>query len=379
MTGYGGGMPSESKPHHLLDENLLKRAPKVLLHEHLDGGLRPSTCLDLAELCGYEGLPADEPEALAACFAEGADRKSLPLYLEGFGHTIAVMQTEEALSRCAREAVEDLAADGVVYAELRFAPHFHTASGLGLQAVMEAVLDGLAQGSRSTGITARLLVCAMRNEDPELSEKLAALAIRYRDAGCGGFDLAGEEAGHPANHHVRAFQLVQRENFSITIHAGESFGPASIWQALQFCGAHRIGHGVRLVEDLEPEAEGRLAQYVLDHRIPLEVCLSSNVHTGATQSLATHQFPKLWEGGYRVTLNTDNRLMSATTMTKEYRLAHEHYGLDLNDLEKIAINGMKSAFAPYSDRIRLIYDAIKPGYATLRAELEIAERHPHHR
>ena len=371
-------MSNEPKTRPALDESLLRRAPKVLLHEHLDGGLRPKTCLELAESCGYEGLPELDPEALARSFAAGADRKSLPLYLEGFGHTIAVMQTEEALARCAREAIEDLAADGVVYAELRFAPHFHTAEGLGLDAVMEAVLDGLSQGARSTGITARLLVCAMRNEEPELSEKLAALAVRYRDAGCSGFDLAGEEAGHPANHHVRAFQLVQRENFSITIHAGESFGPASIWQALQFCGAHRIGHGVRLVEDLAPEAEGRLAQYVLDHRIPLEICLSSNVHTGATESLATHQFPTLWEGGYRVTLNTDNRLMSATTMTNEYLIAHKHYGLDLNDLEKIAINGMKSAFAPYSERIHLIYDSIKPGYAALRAELGIAEQHPHH-
>jgi len=372
-------MSSELKNSPPLNEGLLRRAPKVLLHEHLDGGLRPATCLELADACGYTGLPADEPEALAESFAAGADRKSLPLYLEGFGHTIALLQSAEALARAAREAVEDLAADGVVYSELRFAPHFHTAGGLGLDAVMEAVLDGLAQGMRETDTAARLIVCAMRNEEPELSEKLAALAIRYRDSGCSGFDLAGEEAGHPANHHVRAFQLVQRENFSITIHAGESFGPASIWQALQFCGAHRIGHGVRLIEDLAPEAEGRLAQYVLDHRIPLEVCLSSNVHTGATESLDTHPFPILWEGGYRVTLNTDNRLMSATTMTQEYRLAHEHYELDLNDLEKLAINGMKSAFAPYSERIHLIYEAIKPGYAALRDELGISERHPHRR
>ena len=372
-------MSSERDAAPALTAALLRRAPKVLLHEHLDGGLRPETCLELAEACGYEGLPSNEPEALARSFAEGADRKSLPLYLEGFGHTIAVMQTAEALSRCAREALEDLAADGVVYAELRFAPHFHTQAGLGLDEVMEAVLSGLKEGSEATGVSARLLVCAMRNEDPELSEKLAALAVRYRDAGCGGFDLAGEEAGHPANHHVRAFQLIQRENFSITIHAGESFGPASIWQALQYCGAHRIGHGVRLVEDLEEDSEGRLAQYVLDHRIPLELCLSSNLHTGATESFESHPFPVLWEGGYRVTLNTDNRLMSATTMTAEYLVAHEHYDLNLNDLEKLAINGMKSAFAPYSERIRLIYDAIKPGYAVLRDELKISERHPHHR
>ena len=367
-------MPSQASARPELNTELLRRAPKVLLHEHLDGGLRPQTCLELAEACGYTGLPADEPVALAASFAAGANRKSLALYLEGFGHTIALMQTAESLARVAQEAIEDLAGDGVVYAELRFAPHFHTSQGLTLEAVMEAVLDGIHSGTDSTGITARLLVCAMRNEDPELSETLAALAVAHRDIGCGGFDLAGEEAGHPAHHHIRAFQLIQRENFSITIHAGESFGPASIWKALQFCGAHRIGHGVRLTEDLEPDAEGRLAQYVLDHRIPLELCLSSNLHTGATESLETHPFPTLWAGGYRVTLNTDNRLMSATTMTQEYALAHEHYGLNLNDLEKLAINGMKSAFAPYSERIRLIYDAIKPVYATLRSELGITER-----
>ncbi|MCH2104565.1 MAG: adenosine deaminase [Planctomycetes bacterium] len=372
-------MSSEKDAAPTLSADLLKRAPKVLLHEHLDGGLRPETCLELADACGYEGLPSDDPTTLAESFAAGADRKSLPLYLEGFAHTIAVMQSAEALSRCAREALEDLAADGVVYAELRFAPHFHTQEGLGLDGVMEAVLDGLREGSLRTGISARLIVCAMRNEDPELSERLATLAVRYRDAGCSGFDLAGEEAGHPANHHVRAFQLIQRENFSITIHAGESFGPASIWQALQYCGAHRIGHGVRLVEDLEEAAAGRLAQYVLDHRIPLELCISSNIHTGATESYESHPFPTLWEGGYRVTLNTDNRLMSATTMTQEYLLAHQHYDLNLNDLEKLAINGMKSAFAPYAERIRLIYDEIKPGYAALRAELGIPERHPHHR
>ena len=362
-------MSSEAETGLTLGEDLLRRAPKVLLHEHLDGGLRPETCLELAEACGYSDLPADEPGALGACFAAGANRKSLPLYLEGFRHTIAAMQTAEALTRCAREAVEDLAADGVVYAELRFAPHFHPSSGLGLNEVMEAVLAGLSAGSQAAGITSRLIVCAMRNGDPELSEKLAALAVRYRDSGCGGFDLAGEEAGHPANHHVRAFQLIQRENFSITIHAGESFGPASIWQALQYCGAHRIGHGVRLVEDLEPEAEGRLAQYVLDHRIPLEICLSSNVQTGAVASLDEHPFRYLLRHNFRITLNTDNRLMSGTTCTEEHWLAHQHFGVDLKGLEKIVINGMKSAFIRYDHRCEIIYDSLKPGFARLRSDL----------
>ncbi len=361
------------------DRALIERVPKVLLHEHLDGGLRPDTVLELAKEAGYEGLPHDDPAALGAWFHAGADRKSLPLYLEGFMHTIAVMQTAEALERVAFEFVEDMAKDNVVYAEVRFAPHFHTGGGLGLDGVMVAVLSGLEQGHVNFGVKVNLIVCAMRNESPELSEQLVELAIAYREQGCVGFDLAGEEAGHPAKEHLHAFQLARRQNFAVTIHAGESFGPESIWQALQYCGAHRIGHGTRLVEDLviydgKVIKVGPLAQYVLDHRIPLEICLQSNVHTGATPSLAEHPFRLFLKLGFRLTLNTDNRLMSATTMTDEYTIAVEQFGCNLDDLETLALNGMKSAFAHYDERCRIIFDEIKTGYRSLRKELGLPPR-----
>ncbi|MFT5288390.1 MAG: adenosine deaminase [Planctomycetota bacterium] len=361
------------------DRALIERAPKVLLHEHLDGGLRPGTVLELAKKAGYKGLPHDDPAALGAWFHAGADRKSLPLYLEGFMHTIAVMQTAEALERVAFEFVEDMAKDNVVYSEVRFAPHFHTGGGLGLDAVMVAVLSGLEQGQAKFGVQANLIVCAMRNESPELSEQLVELAIAYREQGCVGFDLAGEEAGHPAKEHLHAFQLARRQNFAVTIHAGESFGPESIWQALQYCGAHRIGHGTRLVEDLviyegKVIKVGPLAQYVLDHRIPLEICLQSNVHTGATPSMAEHPFGLFLKLGFRLTLNTDNRLMSATTMSDEYMIAVEQFGCSLDDLETLALNGMKSAFAHYDERCRIIFDDIKVGYRSLRAELGLPPR-----
>jgi len=353
--------------------DLLARIPKVLLHEHLDGGLRPATVLELAREAGYTELPEAEPGPLADWFFAGADRKSLPLYLEGFRHTIAVMQTPEALERVGYEFIEDMAADGVVYAEVRFAPHFHTAGGLGLDAVMISVLNGLERGHRDFGVEYGLIVCALRNQDPELSIKLVELAHAYRERRCVGFDLAGEEAGHPAKEHLRAFQLAKRLNFSITIHAGESFGPESIWQALQYCGAHRIGHGTRLVEDLvvyegKVVKIGSLAQYVLDHRIPLEICLSSNVHTGAAASLAEHPFPVFRDLGFRLTLNTDNRLMSRTSMTREYELAVEHFGCTLDDLETISINGMKSAFVPYDMRCRMIFERLKEGFRRVRDE-----------
>lgn len=356
------------------DRSIVARAPKVLLHEHLDGGLRPGTVIELAREIGYEGLPTHDERQLSDWFHAGAARGALPLYLEGFRHTIAVMQTAESLERVAFEFVEDMARDGVVYAEVRFAPHFHTAGGLGLDGVMRAVMRGLRQGERQFKVSTGLIVCAMRNQGPDLSFKLAELAVAWRDQGCVGFDLAGEEAGNPAKEHLRAFEHVKRANFSITIHAGESFGPESIWQALQYCGAHRIGHGTRLIEDIvvyegKVIRVGVLAQFVLDHRIPIEVCLSSNVHTGATPSMAQHPFRFYMDRGFRVTLNTDNRLMSRTTLTDEYMLAVEQFGCTLSDLEKISINGMKSAFVHYDERVRTIFDRIKPGFAALRQEL----------
>jgi len=354
-----------------LDPALVKRTPKVLLHEHLDGGLRPSTVLELAETIDYQDLPERDAERLGRWFHEGAARGRLSLYLEGFRHTVAVMQTAAALERVAYEFMEDMAADHVVYAEVRFAPHFHTARGLGLDGVMLAALRGLRRGQDDFGVEFGLIVCAMRNESEALSFQLAELAVVYRNQGCVGFDLAGEEAGHPAKDHLRAFEFAKRQNFCITIHAGESFGPESIWQALQYCGAHRIGHGTRLVEDIVVYENkviklGVLAQYVLDHRIPIEVCLSSNVHTGSTPSMAAHPFPIYWDQGFRVTLNTDNRLMSRTSMSEEYLIAAREFGCTLADLEKLTINGMKSAFAHYDTRVRIIFERIKSGYAKLR-------------
>jgi adenosine deaminase len=347
----------------------LQRLPKVLLHEHLDGVLRPQTVIELARTGNYDRLPTTDPVELARWFHQGANQGSLPKYLEGFAHTIAVMQTEEALERVAYEQAEDLSRDGVVYFETRFAPIFHTRKGLTHQQVVSAVLKGMERGRKDFGIVSGLIICAMRNMDVSL--EMAELAVDFRERGVVGFDLAGEEGGYPPKKHVEAFHYIQRQNFNITIHAGEGFGKESIWQAIQYCGAHRIGHGTRLIEDIAI-ADGKvvklgdLAQYVLDKRIPLEICLISNVHTGAARSLAEHPFKILYQEKFRVTLNTDNRLMSDTTMTKEFQAAQETYGLTLDDFEKITINAMKSAFLPYDQRISLIYSTIKPGYAKLR-------------
>lgn len=355
-----------------LDTAVLRQIPKVLLHEHLDGVLRPQTVIELASSVNYSGLPTSEPRELAKWFHQGANQGSLPKYLEGFAHTIAVMQTEEALERVAYEQAEDLSQDGVVYFETRFAPIFHTQKGLSHQQVVSAVLKGLERGRKDFGISSGLIICAMRNMD--VSRDMAELAVDFRERGVVGFDLAGEEGGFPPKKHVDAFHYIQRQNFNITIHAGEGFGKESIWQAIQYCGAHRIGHGTRLVDDIavadgKAVKLGNLAQYVLDKRIPLEICLISNVHTGAAPSLAEHPFKILYQEKFRVTLNTDNRLMSDTTMTKEFEAAADTFGLSMDDFEKITINAMKSAFLPYDQRIDFIYSVIKPGYAKVRSAL----------
>ena len=357
-----------------LDHEHVKNLPKVLLHEHLDGVLRPETVIELARSEGYRNLPSENPEDLAHWFHQGANQGSLPKYLEGFVHTIGVMQTEEALERVAYEQAEDLSNDGVVYFETRFAPIFHTRKGLTHQQVVSAVLKGLERGRKDFGISSGLLICAMRNMDVSL--EMAELAVDFRERGVVGFDLAGEEGGYPPKKHVDAFHYIQRQNFNITIHAGEGFGKESIWQAIQYCGAHRIGHGTRLIEDIAVAEDGKvvklgdLAQYVLDKRIPLEICLLSNVQTGAAKSLAEHPFKIFYREKFRVTLNTDNRLMSDTTMTKEFEAAADTFGLGLDDFEKITINAMKSAFLPYDQRINFIYKVIKPGYTRHRDFLE---------
>ena len=347
------------------------KAPKALLHDHLDGGLRPATILELAEAIGHP-LPATSPEALGDWFVASADSGSLERYLETFAHTVAVMQTESALHRVARECALDLAADGVVYAEVRYAPEQHLEGGLSLDEVVEAVNAGFADGCAEAAglgrpIRVGVLLTAMRHA--ARSQEIAELSVRFRDAGVVGFDIAGAEAGFPPTRHLDAFEYLQRENFHFTIHAGEAFGLPSIWQALQWCGADRLGHGVRLVDDITGTdggaVLGRLAAYVRDKRIPLELCPSSNVQTGAAASIAEHPIGLLRDLRFRVTVNTDNRLMSGTSMSREMALLSEAFGWGWAELQWLTINAMKSAFIPYDERLAIITEVIKPAYAKL--------------
>ena len=348
------------------------RAPKVVLHDHLDGGLRPATVLELAREVGHE-LPADTVESLARWFAESADSGSLERYLETFAHTVAVMQTAPALTRVAREFVEDLVADGVVYAEVRYAPEQHVEEGLSLDEVVAAVQQGIDEAvvAADGAIVVRQLLTAMRHQ--ARSMEIAELAVAWRDRGVAGFDIAGAEAGYPPTRHLDAFEYLQRENGHFTIHAGEAFGLPSIWQALQWCGADRLGHGVRIIDDIEVADDGsvklgRLAAYVRDRRVPLELCPASNVQTGAATSIAEHPIGLLTRLRFRVTVNTDNRLMSNTTMTKEMTALVDAFDYTLDDLRWFTINAMKSAFLPFDERLAIIDEVIKPGYAALAAE-----------
>ncbi len=357
-------------------EDVVRRAPKVLLHDHLDGGLRPETVADLAPGAGHT-LPVDDPADLGRWFAEAADSGSLPRYLETFDHTVAVMQTADNLARVARECVADLAADGVVYAEVRYAPEQHVAGGLTLDEVVDAVRAGFAEGTQEAEaagrpILVRQLLTAMRHQ--ARSREIAELAVAWRDRGVAGFDIAGAEAGYPPTRHLDAFEYLQRESAHFTIHAGEAFGLPSIWQALQWCGADRLGHGVRIVDDIEVGeggAEGarlgRLAAYVRDKRIPLELCPRSNVQTGAAASIAEHPIGLLKQLRFRITVNTDNRLMSDTSMTREMVGLVDAFGWGLADLRWVTINAMKSAFLPFDERLAIIDDVVKPGYAALGA------------
>ena len=348
----------------------VRRAPKVLLHDHLDGGLRPTTVIELAREAGHT-LPTTDPGELARWFTEGAFRHDLVLYLETFEHTTGVMQTKDALQRVAAECAEDLADDGVVYAEVRFAPEQHIQGGLTLDEVVEAVLEGFRLGSAGRGITIGTLATAMRHAAN--SSEIAELALRHRDAGVVGFDIAGSEAGNPPTRHLAAFQEIAKANSHITIHAGEAFGLPSIWEALQLCGAERLGHGVRIVDDITIDEDGRahlghLASFVRDRRVPLEMCPTSNVHTGVVDSVAEHPIGLLTRLRFRVTVNTDNRLMSSVTMTDEFDKLVDAFGYGWDELEWLTLNAMKSAFWPFDDRLRIINGRIKPGYAALRAE-----------
>ncbi|MER5308381.1 adenosine deaminase [Streptomyces sp. NPDC002773] len=353
----------------------IRRAPKVLLHDHLDGGLRPGTIIELAREQGYAQLPETEPGTLGTWFREAADSGSLERYLETFAHTCAVMQTRDALVRVAAECAVDLAEDGVVYAEVRYAPEQHLEGGLTLEEVVEAVNEGFREGERQAGangyrIRVGALLTAMRHAARAL--EIAELANRFRDTGVVGFDIAGAEAGYPPTRHLDAFEYLKRENNHFTIHAGEAFGLPSIWQALQWCGADRLGHGVRIIDDIEVADDGsvtlgRLAAYVRDKRIPLEMCPSSNLQTGAAASFAEHPIGLLRRLHFRATVNTDNRLMSGTSMSREFELLTEAFDYTLDDMLWFTVNAMKSAFIPFDERLAMINEVIKPGYAELKS------------
>ncbi|MER6112267.1 adenosine deaminase [Streptomyces hirsutus] len=351
-----------------LDTETLRRLPKAVLHDHLDGGLRPSTVVELADTVGHT-LPTTDPDELAAWYVEAADSGDLVRYIATFEHTLAVMQTREGLLRTAEEYVLDLAADGVVYGEVRYAPELMTKGGLTLPEVVEAVQEGLAAGmakAAATGTPVRVgtLLCGMRMFDR--TRETADLVVAFRDAGVVGFDIAGAEDGFPAADHLDAFEHLRRESVPFTIHAGEAHGLPSIHQAVQLCGAQRIGHGVRITEDIVDGKLGRLAGWVRDRRIALEMCPTSNLQTGAAGSIATHPITALKDLGFRVTLNTDNRLVSGTTMTREMSLLVEQAGWTVEDLRTVTVNAVKSAFLPFDERNALLRDVVLPGYDSVR-------------
>jgi adenosine deaminase len=344
-----------------LDADELRAFPKVSLHDHLDGGLRPQTIIELAAEIGHV-LPVDNADDLGRWFAESANSGSLVRYLETFDQTLAVMQTAQSLRRVAAEFVEDLAADGVVYGEVRWAPEQHLRAGLTAPEAVEAVRDGLAEGmagSRARGheIEVRQLVTAKREAEP--TRDIAELALSYRHDGVAGFDIAGPEDGYPPSRFLESFQLLRRQSAYYTIHAGEAAGCEYIWDAVQLCGANRIGHGVAIIEDIQQDAAsgvvlGDFAAYVLNEQITLEMCPSSNVQTGTVASIAEHPIHRLDRLGFRVTVNTDNRLMSATTLTRELALLVEAFDYSLEDIRRLGVNAAKSVFAPYGVRKALV-------------------------
>ncbi len=342
----------------MIDPDVLRAFPKVSLHDHLDGGLRPQTIIELAAEIDYP-LPTETGDSLGRWFSAAADSGSLVRYLETFDHTIAVMQTAANLRRVAREFVADLAEDGVIYGEARWAPEQHLRAGLTSSQAVEAVRDGLAEGMatcRAAGreIEVRQLVTAMRYV-AQPSRTIADLALSYRRDGVAGFDLAGAEKGFPASRFLESFQHLRRNNAYYTIHAGEADGVQSIWEAVQVCGANRIGHGVAIMDDVSPMGSGShqlgdFAAYVRNEQIALELCPSSNVQTGAAPSIAEHPFPILAQLGFRVTVNPDNRLMSATTLTQEFTLLSEAFGYTLEDVRRFTLNAARCVFAPYETR-----------------------------
>jgi adenosine deaminase len=355
-----------------VDIELLRRLPKVSLHDHLDGGLRPQTIIELAAEIDYP-LPAETADELGRWFLEAAYSGSLVRYLATFDHTIAVMQTATNLRRVAREFVQDLAADGVVYGEARWAPEQHTTGGLSMAAAVEAVRDGVAEGMetcRAAGrrILVRQLLTSMRHLEPVTT--VAELVLAYRHDGIAGFDIAGPEAGFPPERFLPAFRALKQHDALYTIHAGEADGVHSIWAAVQLCAANRIGHGVRIADDIGTDDRGQpvlgeLAGYIRDQQIPLELCPSSNVHTGAAASIAEHPIKRLDDLGFLVTLNCDNQLMSGTRLSHEFWLLCEDLGYDIDGVRRLTLNAARSAFLPYDQRQTMIDEVILPAFAAV--------------
>ena len=330
-----------------ITHDLLKRLPKVELHCHLDGSLRVPTILDLAKKDKVT-LPTSSSEKLSKLLVIGEARGSLEEYIKRFDITLSVMQTPQALSRTAYELIEDVAKENVRYIEIRYSPILHTGKGMTMGESVEAVREGLKRGQKDYGVKSGIIVCGIRNISAAASLKLADLTVRYKNKGVVGFDLAGAEENFPAKDHQEAFYMILNNNINATIHAGEAYGPSSIHQAIHHCGAHRIGHGTRLKENKD------LMNYVNDHRITLEVCLTSNWQTRSIRSLKYHPLKYYYDQGIRVTINTDNRLMSGTTLTKEFLLAHKLFGFKLHDFREMIIMAMKSVFIPYSERKQMI-------------------------
>ena len=353
----------------------IQRVPKALLHDHLDGGLRPETIIEIAQQIGYKKLPTDDPKELADWFEESCNSHSLVRYLETFSHTIAVMQSKEAIIRVSRECAIDLARDGVVYAEVRGAPELFTEKGLTLDQVVEATLEGFKQGmaeaaSEGNKIRVESLLCGMRQNNR--SQEAAAAVVKYRDKGVVGFDIAGPEDGFPPTNQLEIFEYLRKENAHFTIHAGEAYGLPSIWEAIQICGAERLGHGVRIIDDIDFSGDkpklGPLASYVRDRRIPLELCPTSNLQTGAAKTYSEHPIGMLAKLRFRVTLNTDNRLMSRTSMSNEMFECVKSFNWKFADLQRVTVNALKSSFIPFEERLEIIEKVVKPAYAAISAE-----------
>lgn len=353
-----------------LKREFIEKLPKTDLHVHLDGSIRISTIFDLAKKQKVK-LPADTEEELKKIVSCDENCKSLDEYLGAFDITLSVMQTEESLIRTAFELAEDAAKENIRYLEVRYSPILHTQKGLKLTIISDAVIKGLREAEKKYNIRTGVIICGIRNMNPDKSLRLAKLAVAYKNKGVIGFDLAGAEYNYPAKDHMEAFYLALNNNINITIHAGEAYGPKSIHEALHYCGTHRIGHGTRLIED------GDLLNYVNDHRIPLEICLKSNMHTKSVPSLKQHPLNFYLDYGLRVTLNTDNRLISDTTLTDEYMLAINELGLDYTDIKNIIINGFKSAFIPYRERVVLLNKALaemgKLEEEELKAKIKLAD------